>query len=61
MITEFVNNVPTHVVDEINTTVKQISKRPDETTKFDFVCPECGENDTVVLEVNPVNFFETGS
>lgn len=61
MITEFVNNVPTHVVDEINTTVKQISKRPDDTTKFDFVCPECGENDTVVLEVNPVNFFETGS
>lgn len=60
-ICEFLDNIPTQVVDNINTKVKQIATRPDDATTFEFICPECGEKDKVALEVNPVNFFETGS
>ena len=59
-ISEFLNNIPTKVVDEINSRVKEIATKPDDAAKFEFVCPECEHKDEVVLEVNPVNFFASG-
>lgn len=60
-ISEFLNNIPTKVVDEINSRVKEIATKPEDAAKFEFVCPECEHKDEVVLEVNPVNFFASGS
>lgn len=60
-IVEFLNNIPSTVVDEINTISREVSKRPTDTSEFEFVCPECEHKQTVVLEVNPVNFFKRGS
>lgn len=61
MIKEFVNNIPTTVVNEINEQAVKVSRRPKEATTFEFVCPECEHEQQVVLEVNPVNFFTAGS
>lgn len=60
MIIEFLYNIPSTVVDEINEKSKTISKRPKSTSEFEFVCPECEHKQTVALEVNPVNFFTRG-
>lgn len=60
-ISEFLENIPTTVVDSINKSVEALSKKPDDVSTFEFICPECEEKDTVVLEVNPVNFFGNGS
>ena len=60
-ISEFLENIPTKVVNEINEKIKFLSKKPEDATTFEFSCPECEEKDKVVLEVNPVNFFGTGS
>ena len=60
MIREFLNNIPTDVVNDINTRAKDISQRPKEATQFEFVCPECEHKQQVALEVNPVNFFTRG-
>jgi len=60
MIRELLNNIPTDVVNDINTRAKDISQRPKEATQFEFVCPECEHKQQVALEVNPVNFFTRG-
>ncbi len=60
LIVEFLNNISSTIVEEINTKAKKISKRPKETSEFEFVCPECEHKQTVVLEVNPINFFTRG-
>jgi hypothetical protein len=60
MIVEFLYNVPSTVIDKINTAARKISKRPKESSEFEFVCPECEHKQKVALEVNPVNFFKTG-
>lgn len=57
---EFLHNIPSTVVDEINKKAADISKKPKDLTKFEFVCPGCEHKDTVDLEVNPVNFFAGG-
>lgn len=59
-IVEFLYNVPSSVVDNISASARKISKRPKETSEFEFVCPECEHKQKVALEVNPVNFFKTG-
>lgn len=61
MIKEFLNNVPSNLVDKINEQARMVSKRPKDATTFEFVCPECEHKQQVVLEVNPVNFFTAGS
>ena len=60
-ISEFLENIPTKVVNEINKKIEFLSKKPEDATTFEFSCPECEAKDKVVLEVNPVNFFGTGS
>jgi hypothetical protein len=60
-IVEFLNNIPSTVVDEINLKSKKVSQRPKDTSEFEFVCPDCSDKQTVALEVNPVNFFKRGS
>lgn len=60
-INEFLDNIPTKVVNKINEKVELLSKKPADATTFEFVCPECDAKDKVALEVNPVNFFEAGS
>lgn len=59
-IMEFISNIPTKVVDEIDSKVKGLSVKPKDATTFEFVCPECEHKDQVSLEVNPVNFFTAG-
>ena len=59
-IMEFLSNIPTKVVDEIDKKVKELSKKPKDATTFEFVCPECEHKGEVALEVNPVNFFTAG-
>ena len=61
MIRDFLNNIPSNIVDQINEKSKSVSKRPKDASTFEFVCPECEHKQTVVLEVNPVNFFKRGS
>lgn len=61
MIRDFLNNIPSSVVDEIHEKSRLVSKRPKEASQFEFVCPECEHKQQVVLEVNPVNFFKRGS
>lgn len=61
MIREFLNNIPSSIVDEINNKSREVSRRPKESSEFEFVCPECEHKQTVALEVNPVNFFKSGS
>ena len=60
-IVEFLNNIPTTAVEEISEKSRKVSQRPKETSEFEFVCPDCEDKQTVVLEVNPVNFFKRGS
>lgn len=60
-ISEFLDNIPTKIVDTINENVKKVAVKPTDISKFEFVCPECEQKDTVDLEVNPVNFFVSGS
>ena len=60
-IRDFMHNIPSQIVDLIQKTSSEVAKKPDDLTKFEFVCPECEHEDTVVLEVNPVNFFASGS
>ena len=55
-ILEFLRNIPKSTIDKMNDVVKGITKKPDDLAKFDFVCPECGQKDTVNIETNPVNF-----
>lgn len=60
-LSEFLHNIPSTVVDEINKKAAAISRKPKDLSKFEFVCPECEHKDTVELEINPVNFFGGGS
>lgn len=60
LIKEFINNIPSSVVNEINEQARKLSRRPKEATQFEFVCPECEHKQQVALEVNPVNFFTRG-
>lgn len=55
-ILEFLRNIPKSTIDKMNDVVKGITKKPDDLAKFDFVCPECSQKDTVNIETNPVNF-----
>ena len=60
-IKEFLSNIPSNVVEKINKTVEGITKRPDDLSKFNFVCPERnGHKEDVQLELNPVNFSKAG-
>ena len=59
-INEFIDNVPSTIVDMINTEVKKLSIKPLDLSDFEFVCPECGNKDKTSVEVNPVNFSEAG-
>lgn len=61
-IKEFLSNIPSNIVENINKTVEGITKRPDDLSKFNFVCPEkeCGHKEDVQLELNPVNFSKAG-
>ena len=61
-IVEFLANIPANIVDKINKAVEGITKKPDSINKFEFVCPEedCGNKETVNLELNPVNFSKAG-
>lgn len=59
-INEFIRNVPSTLVDEINEKVKEISGKPQSAEKMQYNCPECGTTDEVGVEINPVNFSVAG-
>ena len=61
-ITEFLSNIPAQIVTKINKSVEQITRKPDDINSFKFVCPQesCGHEETIKLEMNPVNFSEAG-
>jgi len=59
-ISEFVKNIPKSVTETINKEIKKISEKPKDIGKMEFICPECGHNEEVKIEFNPVNFSEAG-
>lgn len=60
MISEFLQNVPTTVVQELNKAIEKITKKPEEINKMQFNCGGCGHLDEVYMEINPINFLEAG-
>ena len=55
-IRQFLNDIPAPIVKTIQSKVKELSKKPDDLSKFEFTCAECGHKDEITLEINPVNF-----
>jgi hypothetical protein len=55
-IGEFINNIPTAVIKEIDGKIAELSKKPEGLTTFEFVCEKCQHPDKVTFELNPVNF-----
>ena len=55
-ISEFINNVPTTVIKQIDEKIRTLSKKPEGLTTFEFVCEACNHPDAVTFELNPVNF-----
>jgi len=55
-IIEFLANVPTTVVTNMDKRVKDIAKKPESLNNFEFVCPECEHKQKVNIEINPANF-----
>ena len=60
-ISEFLANVPSSVVNQINDSITKLIQKPKESTTMNFKCPECEHEDEVVMEMNPVNFSTAGS
>jgi hypothetical protein len=59
-ISEFLNNVPSSLIVEIQKKVKSISKLPEDASVTEFQCPACNHSDKVKIEFNPVNFSVAG-
>lgn len=59
-ISEFLNNVPSSLIAEIQKKVKSISKLPEDASITEFQCPSCNHKDKVKIEFNPVNFSVAG-
>jgi len=55
-IIEFLANVPTSVVTNMDKRVKSIAKKPESLNNFEFTCPECEHKQKVDIEINPANF-----
>ena len=55
-IGEFINNVPTGIIKEIDGKIAKLSKKPEGLTTFEFICEKCQHPDAVTFELNPVNF-----
>ena len=55
-IGEFINNIPTAIIKEIDTKIAELSRKPEGLTTFEFVCEKCEHPDAVTFELNPVNF-----
>jgi hypothetical protein len=60
MISEFLQNIPTTVVQQLNTAIEKIVKKPEDINKMQFKCESCESVDEVYLEINPINFLEAG-
>jgi hypothetical protein len=60
MISEFLQNVPTTVVGQLNTAIEKIAVKPEDLNKMQFKCAECDTVDEIYLEINPINFLEAG-
>jgi len=60
MISEFLQNVPTTVVQQLNTAIEKIVTKPTDINKMQFKCESCESVDEVYLEINPINFLEAG-
>lgn len=60
MISEFLQNVPTTVVQQLNTAIEKIVTKPTDINKMQFKCGGCDNLDEVYLEINPINFLEAG-
>ena len=60
MISEFLQNVPTTLVGQLNTAIEKIAVKPEDLNKMKFKCEGCDTVDEVYLEINPINFLEAG-
>ena len=60
MISEFLQNVPTNVVQELNKAIEKIAVKPENINKMQFKCGSCDSVDEVYMEINPINFLEAG-
>lgn len=59
-ISEFLKNVPSGLISDIQKKVRTISKVPEDVSITEFKCPVCEQVDKVKIEFNPVNFSEAG-
>ena len=57
---EFINNVPATLADEINKRISNLTVKPSSAEQMRFTCPECGHEDDIKVEMNPVNFSVAG-
>lgn len=60
MISEFIKNVDTVLVNKINDVSVKITKKPEGFGDFEFTCPSCEFKDKTHIEFNPVNFSTAG-
>lgn len=57
---EFANNMEGKLTAQVNAEIKKLTKKPEDATHMEITCPNCGNVEKTVLEVNPVNFSSAG-
>lgn len=60
LMAEFIRNVPATLADEINQRISNLTVKPSSAETMRFNCPECGHEDDIKVEMNPVNFSVAG-
>ena len=60
MIEEFMENVPSTVVNDVNKAVSVASPNLQDISTFEFACEKCSHKEKVTFELNPVNFSSAG-
>jgi hypothetical protein len=60
MIEEFMENVPSTVVNDVNKAVSVASPNLQDISTFEFACEACKNKEKVTFQLNPVNFSSAG-
>ena len=60
MIEEFMENVPSKVVNDVNKAVSVASPNLQDISTFEFACEACKSKEKVTFQLNPVNFSSAG-
>jgi len=60
MIIEFMDNVPSKVITDVNDAVSVASPNLNDVSTFEFTCEACKSKEKVTFDLNPVNFSTAG-